>query len=115
MTDILHEYTLPNYSDEVTKFLYDSYQNDLSVLENLEYTVINNKHKDFELCFKDNWNYPITNLCDDNICGTWAEKQAMSPYYKWLGERISLCLNINKGKSNEELKQIYESNQGTMA
>ena len=107
---------LPTYSNEVTRFLYDCYTNgDMETLQNLEYTVINNKYLDFELCFKDGWNYPITDLCDENTCGTWAEKEAMALYFKWLGERISLCLNINKGKSNEELRQIYESNQGTMA
>ena len=111
---MLVEKELPTYSDEITKFLYNCINKDVETLQNLEYTVINNKHLDFELCFRDKWNYPITNLCDENICGTWAEKEAMAPYFKWLGERISLCLNINKGKSNEELKQIYESNQTRM-
>lgn len=102
---------LPNYSNPVAKFLYDNIMDKTygrMRLEKLKYVVINNKHKDFELCFKDKWNYPITNLSDENICNTWAEKKAMSSFYEWFGERISLCLNLNWGKSNEELREMYE-------
>lgn len=115
--DKLDETELPGYANEVAKFLYDNVKDKDGriILDNLEYAVINNKHKDFELCFRDKWNFPITNLSDENLCATWAEKKAMTPYYEWLGERISLCLNINKGKSNEQLREIYENkNKGGM-
>ena len=107
---------LPDYASKVAEFLYNTYKDGkFDVLENLEYTCIDNKHLGYELCFKGDWYYPVTSLRDENLCATWGETKAMAPYFKWLGERISLCLNINKGKSNEELRQIYESNQGTMA
>ena len=58
-----------------------------------------------------NWNIPVVNLtpgdclAQDNRLIEWQKTQ---PFFKEFMERICLCLNYCKDKTNEELKEIVK-------
>lgn len=74
------------------------------IFDNIEWTSYPNKYDDQYLSFVDNWNFPVANL-NDNVLG---DKKELKEFYQWLGERIQLTLNLNKGLSNKQLKEQYE-------
>lgn len=74
------------------------------VFDNIEWTSYPNKYDDQYLSFVDSWNFPVANL-NDNVLG---DKKELKEFYRWLGERIELTLNLNKGLTNKQLKEQYE-------
>ena len=91
---------------EVNEQILDIFNKDRSYFELVEWTSFHNKYDDQELCFKDKlWNFPVTDLSDGTLTDNNAERKKFVPFYSWLGERIELCLNLNRGKTNEILRK----------
>lgn len=74
-------------------------------LKDLTYISFPNKYDDQFLSFKDShWNFPLCNLWDNTV----SREKDFKDFYAYLGKRIALCLNLQQGKSNEELQEEYE-------
>lgn len=91
----------------IAKQIIDIFKKDKSYFENVEWSSNHDKYEDQDLCFNDGksmWRYPVCELTDGTLCDNERTKQELASFYRWLGERIELSLNLVRGKTNEELK-----------
>lgn len=52
------------------------------------------------------FNFPVSNLVSTDLTDDrYTNAQKLKPFYSWLGERVALCMNLQKGKTNEQLKE----------
>ena len=92
--------------NEIAKQIVDIFKNNKSYFENREWTAFMDKYNVENLCFKDSWNFKVSNLVDKDLTNNlYVNLKPLIPFYEWLGERIALSLNLAKGKTNEELKR----------
>lgn len=89
--------------DEVSQQILDLF-NTSNVFEKVEWVSFPNKYDNQYLSFKDGWNFPVCDLNDETL----GSKKEFKQFYRWLGERIALCLNLQQNKSNEDLRREYE-------
>lgn len=93
--------------NEIAKQIVDIFQKDKSYFENREWTAFMDKYNVENLCFKDKWNFRVSNLVDKDLTDNlYVNLKPLIPFYEWLGERIALSLNSVKGKTNEELREL---------
>lgn len=78
-------------------------------IDNLTWVGWMNKYRDCILAFKDKfWNIEII----PDIIPTFYDKdKELVLFYEYLVNRIALCLNLAKGKTNEELKQLLKQKE----
>ncbi len=69
--------------------------------ENREWHCWIDKYKDFNLAFEESWNFTVFEKKIPQ------GKANMEPFYRWLSERIELCLNLHRTESNEYLKTLH--------
>lgn len=93
--------------NEIARQIVDIFNKEKSFFENCSWTAFYNKYNQECLCFKDSWNFQVSNLVDKELTDNLAVNcDKLKPFYEWLGERIELSLNLIKGKTNEELKEM---------
>lgn len=93
--------------NEIAKQIVDIFKNDKSYFENREWTAFMDKYNVEKLCFKDKWDFRVSNLVDKDLTDNlYVNLKQLIPFYEWLGERIELALNLQKGKTNEELREL---------
>ena len=93
--------------NEIAKQIVDIFQKDKSYFENREWSAFMDKYNVENLCFKDKWNFRVSNLVDKELTDNlYVNLKPLIPFYEWLGERIELALNLVKGKTNEELREL---------
>lgn len=99
--------------NEIAKQIVDIFAKDKNSFNNLLWCAFYNKYNEEHLCFKDkNWNISVSNLVSEELTEDRAgNAEKLKPFYQWLGERVALSLNLQAGKSNEELKNEYEQHQ----
>ena len=91
--------------NEIVEQIVDIFSKDKSYFENRECCAFYNKYNEECLCFRDSWNFQVSNLVDKDLTDNRAVNcEKLKPFYEWFGERIELALNLVKGKSNEQLK-----------
>lgn len=96
--------------NEVAENIIEIFNKNLTYFENIKWCSFYNKYNEQHLCFKDNWNYIVSNLVSKDLTDDRAINcKKLKPFYEWLGERIELLLNLNTGLSNEELKELLEN------
>jgi len=99
--------------NEVANQVVDIFKNNKDFFEDCEWTAYYNKYNEEVLAFKDGWNFQVSNLSDECLTDNlYINAQKLEPFYTWLGERISLCLNLMRGETNEQLKLEYEKQKG---
>ena len=95
--------------NEIAKQIVDIFEKDKSYFENREWTAFMDKYNVENLCFKDKWNFKVSNLVDKDLTDNlYVNLKPLIPFYEWLGERIELALNLVKGKTNEELRELLK-------
>ena len=93
--------------NEIAKQIVDIFKEDKSYFENREWIAFMDKYNVEKLCFIDKWNFRVSNLVDKDLTDNlYVNLKQLIPFYEWLGERITLALNLVKGKTNEELKEL---------
>ena len=96
--------------NEIAKQIVDIFKKDKSYFENREWTAFMDKYNVENLCFKDKWNFRVSNLVDKDLTDNlYVNLKPLIPFYEWLGERIELALNLVKGKTNEELRELLNN------
>ena len=74
---------------------------DKTYFETVQYKILKDKKLQLGI---DDFNFSILDLYSDKIEKYNIDIQEVNEFYKWLGERIELCLNLQKGLTNEQLK-----------
>lgn len=74
-------------------------------MPNMKFSSNCDKYKDIDLCFSANLR---VGLIDNLLPAYYPKSENIVEFYRLLGERIELALNLQKGKTNEELKQMLE-------
>ncbi len=98
--------------DEIVKHIVEIFKDNKEYFENVEWVAYYDKYNKEDLCFQDKWNFAVSNLVSKDLTDNKAvSAEKLKPFYEWLGTRIKLCLNLQKGLSNEELKQLLDNKQ----
>lgn len=98
--------------NEVAKQIVDIFKKDKKYFENVKWCAFYSKYNEEKLCYKDGWNFPVSDLVSKELTENRAvNAEKLEPFYDWLGERIALCLNLQNGKTNEELKELLAEAQ----
>lgn len=92
----------------IAQQIVDCFKESKYFIENLQWQAYYSKYNEECLCFQsNNWNFRVSNLVDKELTENKAvNSEKLRPFYEYLGERIALSLNILRGKTNEELKEI---------
>lgn len=76
--------------------------------KNAKWVCFTNKYNERFICLQDGFNFTICNLTKgDELAAnnTLVEWEKTQPFFKSFMERICLCLNYCRNKTNEELKR----------
>ena len=93
--------------DEVFEFLCT--QEAIDSIPKLQWSGWQDKYKESILAFKDEiWNIPVVSNLKPQY---FPNDPNLLKFYEALVNRIELCLNVCKDKSNEELKQLLKEKQ----
>ena len=98
--------------DIIAKQVVEIFTNNKEYFENVEWVAYYDKYNKENLCFQDKWNFAVSNLVSGDLTDNKAvNAEKLKPFYGWLGARIKLCLNLQKGLSNGELEQLLKNKQ----
>lgn len=98
--------------NEIAQQILDYFNEDENWVNNLEWCAFYSKYNEECLCFKDGWNFQVSDLVDKGLTDNRAVNcEKLKPFYEYLGERIALSLNILKGKTNDELKEMLKEEE----
>ena len=98
--------------NEIATQIVKLFDTNINYLENAEWSAHYNKYNEEKLGIKENWIYTISNLVSECLTDNLScNYKKLKPFYEWLGERIQLSLNLNRGLTNGELKEMLKQKQ----
>lgn len=78
-------------------------------LNNMQWVAFTDKYKDTNLCFKGGgWNIEVNGSLKP---GYFPKTDCIVKFYDKLAERIAIALNLVRGKTTEELKQLLKKGE----
>lgn len=78
-------------------------------LDNMQWVAFTDKYKDTNLCFKGGgWNIEVNGSLKP---GYFPKTDCIVKFYDKLAERIAIALNLVRGKTTEELKQLLKKGE----